>query len=32
MNLKFRTTGFPQYGFKWNVGHDLRHRTTYTHP
>ena len=30
--LKFRTTGFPQYGFKWDVKHDLRHRTTYTCP
>ena len=30
--LKFRTTGFPQYGFKWDVEHDLRHRTTYTCP
>jgi len=30
--LKFRTAGFPQYGFKRDVESDLRHRTTYTHP
>src|SRR5436189_1886099 len=29
--LKFRTSGFPQYGFKRGVGCDLRPRT-YTHP
>src|SRR5688500_20240062 len=28
--LKFRTAGFPQYGFKRDVESDLRHRTTYT--
>ena len=22
--LKFRTAGFPQYGFKWTVNSDLR--------
>jgi hypothetical protein len=30
--LKFRTAGFPQYGFKRDVESDLRHRTTYTNP
>ena len=29
--LKFRTLGFPQYGFKRRVGRDLR-LTTYTRP
>ena len=29
--LKFRTSGFPQYGFKRGVGCDLRSRTC-THP
>jgi hypothetical protein len=29
--LKFRTSGFPQYGFKRGVERDLRPRT-YTHP
>src|SRR5208337_3375595 len=24
--LKFRTAGFPQYGFKWTVSSDLRRR------
>ena len=24
--LKFRTAGFPQYGFKWTVNGDLRRR------
>ena len=30
--LKFRTAGFPQYGFKLNFGGDLRRYPTYTPP
>ena len=30
--LKFRTAGFPQYGFKWTVNSDLRrHPEAYYH-
>ena len=30
--LKFRTVGFPQYGFKLDVRRDLRHLPPYTRP